>query len=201
MAPRDGLDDVARGDERVGDLERVGGDEVDLVLAGGHLVVAGSRWRCPSRLELGDDLAAHVGGEVRREIEVAAAVVRQRLVRRALDITPRVAGRTRVRARPRSGSPAASGVFEGGTAARRAGRRRSGSPVGMSTSQMRRATLPRLAMSVSPSAECQGTSARGGGVGPQVHVRLGDAGEALDGGAVEPLAGAPARRGVTRPGS
>ena len=63
--------------------EAVGVAEVDLVLAGGDLVVRGLDADA-ERLERVDHVLADVGAEVGREVEVAGLVVRQRLDRAVL---------------------------------------------------------------------------------------------------------------------
>ena len=72
----DGLEGELEGDRVVGRLEPVGVLEVDLVLAGGDLVV-GRLHADPERLERVDHVLAHFLGQVGREVEVAGLVVRQ----------------------------------------------------------------------------------------------------------------------------
>ena len=73
----DRLERELEGDRVVGGLQRVGVLEVDLVLAGGDLVV-GRLDPDPERLERVDHVLADLLGEVGREVEVAGLVVRQR---------------------------------------------------------------------------------------------------------------------------
>ncbi len=75
-----GLQRELEGDRVVRGLERVGVLEVDLMLAGGDLVVGGLH-ADPERLERVDHVLAHFLGEIGREVEVAGLIVGQRLDR------------------------------------------------------------------------------------------------------------------------
>ena len=68
----------AKGDGVVGGAHRIVVLEVDLVLADGHLMMAGLDDDA-QLLERFDHLLTHVGRLVRRQIEVAGGVVRKRL--------------------------------------------------------------------------------------------------------------------------
>jgi hypothetical protein len=78
LAERDLLDDVPGGEDVVGGGQRVGVAQVDLLLAGGDLVVA-ELHRDAHPLQHGDRVAAEVLADaVRRQVEVAGAVDRHR---------------------------------------------------------------------------------------------------------------------------
>ena len=147
--------------------------EVDLVLAGGDFVMRGLDVE-PHRLEREHDLAAHVLALIdRRQVEVAARVVRlggrlavAPLEQEELGLGPRVHREAAL------GGQRDHALQRG---ARAAGERLAVGPVDV-------ADHPRhlLAARVAPREDREGVE-----VGPQVHVRLLDADEALDRRAVE----------------
>src|SRR5215469_17887624 len=82
VSQSDGLDGVASSDDGIRGFKRIYGDEVYLMLAGGYLMMAGLDTNTHLG-QLGDYLPAHIRRQIGGEIEVAAAVMRQRPTRYA----------------------------------------------------------------------------------------------------------------------
>ena len=171
----DRLQRELEGDRVVGGLQRVGVLEVDLVLAGRDLVV-GRLDPDPERLEGVDHVLADLLGEVRREVEVAGLIVRQR-------------GDAAVLAAPEQEElELRAGVDDVAELPR---------PLDLAAQDVARVADERLAARREDVADDAGRPARPDGglprdlgerghVGHQVLVALGDPGEALDRAAVEP---------------
>src|SRR5690606_18751545 len=185
MALGDRLQDVLEGDGAVGGRDGRAVLEVDLVLADGDLVVAGLDLDA-HLLKVADHVLADVGGEVARQVEVAAPVVRQR--GDALTIS-----REEEELQLRSGVEGVAKL---------------GELLDLAVQDVARVARERIAVwIVNPAEDAGGReftalprhAAERGEVRLEVHVRFGDASETGDGGTIDPLAalddvGEPLRR-------
>jgi hypothetical protein len=168
---RDRLQRVAEGDHVVGRLQRGRMAEVDLVLSGGDLVVGGVHLDAQG-LQRRHHRLAHVDAAVGGEVEVAAAVVGQRLQRpgdvvaqqEELDLGPAPVLEVHLPGHLDGPAQGAAGVARVGLAVR---------GVGPADQPRRR-------------RRCPGQDPERLQVGHQEHVALGGAGEGLHRGAVEP---------------
>ena len=182
LARGDRLQRRLEGDRVVGGAQGIGVLEVDLVLPGGDLVMRRLDLD-PERLEVVHHLLADIGPEVLGEVEVAGRVVGQRL-------HPAVRAGQQEELELRTGveDPAALlGAVELPTenVARIAGERVTVRREDVAD-DARTARLGRPATRV--DSLLPGDRRKGRQVRDQEHVRLGDACEALDAAAVEPLA-------------
>ena len=185
QAPRRGdrLERGLEGDRVVGGAQRIGVLEVDLVLAGGDLVVRRLD-PDPELLERVHHLLADLGAEVLGEVEVAGRVVRQRLhgavlalQQEELELGAGVQREAELLRPIELAAQDAARVTGEGVAVRV-----------VHVADDARAAGVELLLAVRADARLPRDRAEGGQVGHQEHVRLGDPGEALDARSVEPLA-------------